>query len=608
MLVRPSGNISLGWKLDDPLNMVLVQPFYAIEPGGSNAFALDPQSAARQRLTIGTVLSFLSDSDGRVPHLFRQVRLVVLPEFSVPYDMVQQVVDRMSATRPGMLLVAGIERQSLQQYGYLVETYVTDGAFREQEIDKLTQHNNPARNWVNAALVAWRDGVGTPGVLFQRKICPSNLESQTLCTGDVIHTLRVDGALFGFAICSDLLDADPPPPEPPISVAQQICEGCVDSPLDVLVHVQYNPKPRHTTVGAGTHTLLTNLATRDALVVRVNRAASCEEHSEYGVSGAVVGRHRSFGDPPECCCVRDENDMRWYDMRPQRACAFLLQTYLPSAVEGPQVPAGQQPVRYALWLPTPNPDDDINFTLPRAASPEPRRFGGWRAFEWKPWSKPGRDLLKPTGDNEDLHSYLKEKYQELRRAVWGDNGRCLSLWAEKAVQFHADTIQDCPDHWHIRGVTEALRKLVAGMTLIHAGPGLAPIEWTDGVPPRAAMRFAGALAASVHCRDAASLRWPAIKARLVPDAQSGASHKDWYVVSNAGGHPCAEALPYAGLVHPAAATYGVAAEGADPRSVAVPCVLAVPVGELEDRVLDAAGVTRGTVAEAVLAIEGCAGW
>ncbi len=583
--------LDLGWVVSEELNLLLVQPLYRAEESQGEVGRLRDEFRESQGQVVSAVAELIRDPSKRLLDYWQPLHAVLLPELCVPRESIRDLLDALAQPRtpPGMLVAAGIERLSTEEYSELLGSHATDEKWRGQEMASLENPQYRNDMWINAMLLAWHERDGKLGVAFQRKITPSAHERETLCCGDTVHVLVINGASFVFTICSDMLNV--PPGGGRCSVADAIVRhfggGGQPGTLDALVHIQCNRHPNHGLMQAGFYRLLVESprtvgeACRGAMVVRVNAAARCEESDEYGLTGVLVGGHRRYhGRAPRCCC-RSGGDIVCYDLRPRRASAFVLRTRLPSRTPGPEGAAGIQPVTGGLWVGLRPGDLEIDFSRGEEAIPEAYRFAGWRALPRELRSGTGTNLLEVAASRirDELEPKLARGYRQLRRACWGRNGDFLSRWGRKALSFAPAEVRDDPDKWTAAHL-DHLKRLVAGLAMLHAWFPLAPAE-SSAAPGCGAALSLGGGARWVHSRHACDKARDTVRAWVSQDAEtSNALSGDIYVVSAEAGASESEFVQVGGLMSPGAPTYAAGQVG-DRGDIARPGVVLVPVGRIE---------------------------
>jgi hypothetical protein len=527
-------DLDLGWNPGGPLNVVILQPCFEIEGDAQSFGLIGTSSRAGQEALAAAVADFIRDRDKCVPDPdYRPVHAVILPEFAVPQSGVAALLEAVAQARSGLLLVAGIERQTIMQYTHLLNTYSTVAEWVEKERTALHSQSGAENSWVNAALIAWKATTGARGVVVQRKITPSDGEIATLCAGSAIHVLRINHARVAFSICSDMLNRDGACPSAEHLISHFVCRD--RPPLHAMVHIQYNPDSHHDLMEAGIRRLLVESPTTagnlfvDTMLIRANVGLPTEDGGRYGRSGIAVGAHRRNPRPPDCCHVHGE-PVRHYDLRPCSAAAFLLQAQLPAWTHPPSAAAAVRPVIRGLWLGGLKPGTAIDFTSETAACPEPYRFAAWRAF-------PAGHPPVPCAENTsaELRAHLEVKYENLRQIAWGSNGACLEAWGREAFalsragrsreEWERDP-RSQPDTWTAgSALLGCLQRLAKGLALIHAGRGLAirPSGAGQGIRVQGTSR-------SVRCRVAPETPWRDVRSRVAVDARdTPATDGDIYV-------------------------------------------------------------------------------
>ncbi len=604
-----AGNLDLGWNPGEPLNVVLVQPRYEVETDGPTIGLIKESSRAGQESLTSAVAEFIRHRHQRVPGGYDPIHAVILPEFAVPCAGVPELLDAMEQGNDGLLLVAGVERQTMQEYRRCLEDQCTVEEWKQAEIVALDAQSGNQDDWANAMLVAWKPRADGVKVMFQRKITPSNAEMATLNCGSAVHVLPINGARIAFSICSDMLNTGGSCPV--VDALVQDFKIRNRPPLHAMVHIQYNSGPDHGLMLDGVKKLLVesppavgNLFV-DCLVIRANVASECEEDENYGRSGVAVSAHRRDPGPPDCCHVHGD-PLRHYDLRPRRASAFLLQTLLPAWIHSPSGAAGARPVMKGHWLPLKAHGLSIDFKDDAADVPEAYRFAAWRAFQ-----RSCNEFLVPAGQDvnaQSLRAFLAEKYRDLRRTVWGVNGGCLRRWARDVFAFSrldgppgkwSEDPRSQPDEWDTAHLHD-LRRIAASLALIHAGIGVEPSP--DGTP--SVLRIANG-GVAIHCRVASGILWEDVKERVVRDTRElHTMPGDVYLAISDRGNPPKEAskVKIAGLDSDSSPTYGI--QRGDAHSIGETSVTLVSVNSIEHAVLESKQLSVADLRTAVQQVLG----
>ncbi len=603
-------DLDLGWDPTGPLFFLLMQPRYEVAGDADSLGLITDAFRQKQRTTIELVAQFIGHWPDLVPGDWPHIHAAILPEFAVPVSSIHQLLDSVASTRGGFMLVAGVERQRVQEYLELVETRVTDGEWIRHEKDLLSGYAGSNMTWVNAMLIAWRKPDGTVGMTTQRKINPSPWEQESLCLGDTLNVFHVDRkALFAFTICSDMFSTPPPHTIMAFPVAEDFisqCESGVLRRLDAIIHLQYNRSPDHRLIEDGFGAILVRSAARvgndlrGAMVVRVNCAGQSEEDDGFGLSGLLVGGHEQYRRETPKCFLKRGDEIVCYDMRPRRGSAFLVELHLPSKTSATERTAGVHPIIRGRWLGLRDALGSLDFGEGgAAANPEPYRFATWRAFRCG-----CGDILTPARGNprrEELRTHLQAKYRELRSALWRPNGDLLERWGRDAISWDSSRV-GIPDEWDADDVRQ-LRELVTGLTMVHAGVGLQPAP-RDA--PSAAMRPQSG-AYSLHSRVARCAFDDVMDSRVpeeFADKPSNAGNADLYLVSSADAPSLkAERVKVTGLTRRSAPTNGGPGEE---HLITETWVTVLAVEAVERAVLSARDIGPGdlpALIEAVLTVE-----
>jgi hypothetical protein len=554
-------DLDLGWDPAGPLIFLLMQPRYEVVAAAHSEGLITGGFRQKQEATIKLVAKFIGHWPNLVPGDYPHVHAAILPEFSVPVSSANQLLDSLASAHGGFMLVAGIERQSVQEYLQLVEARVTDGKWIQYEKEVLSGYEGSDTAWVNAMLIAWRKPDGAVGMTTQRKITPSPWEQESLCCGDTLNVFSVDKkARFAFTICSDMFSTPPPHTIMACPVAEDFisqCESGVLHGLDAIIHLQYNRSPDHRLIEDGFGALLVRSADRvsndlrGAMVIRVNCAGHSEEDDAFGLSGLLVGGHEQYRRETPTCCRKRGGEIVRYDMRPRRGSAFLVELHLPSRTSSTWRTAGVHPIMRGRWLGLRDALDSLDFREGGpAANPEPYRFAAWRAFRCS-----CDDILIPAGGNprrKELRAHLKAKYRELRSALWRPNGDYLERWGRDAARWDSSRV-GIPDEWNSEDVGQ-LRKLVTSLTMVHAGVGLQPAP--RDTPTATIGPMSGAH--SLHSRVARCAFDDVVGSRVpeeFADRPSNAGSADLYLVSSTVGPSLkAERVKVTGLTRRGAPT------------------------------------------------------
>ena len=458
----------LGVDAGQRLGMVVVQPEYQLVPDGAVPFRI---SEACREAQIGLIEWAFQIREAEREERGVPIPFVLFPEAAIPVvevDGLTYLREQMEEAQGEVVFIGGLEGLSRQE---AEQVAVRFGAERPVFA---------AGAFVNLCVIVIKLANGCLSWHFQAKIRPSQWEQlRNMACGKRVLYFVAPNVSFLCQICFDHIAQDGEE-----SLNSALCRHVIETTrpaaaaLDFVFVPQHNPSPTKPFVRQNTSRLV-NYQDRGfqntmTAVVVVNKAASCQESSEFGRSGLhyATGRWQTPADiGPKGYELYDSDGITSAVFR-KRTPAIHVATLVPP----PHEVRNPGNLRYPLVIPRSYLiGDGCDATPCSCLLGTPREAGTYVECDCLPCRlrdcllqnlpKTDPDNHRWTGPHADTSSAIESHYGEIREKL-------LALNCQRAVELldllffaHKNRNRN-PDTWKESAELDGVRELAAALSIL----------------------------------------------------------------------------------------------------------------------------------------------